>query len=43
MLYALLALLIAGPRQTIAFDRGWRFHLGDVAGAQERVKDFDNG
>jgi beta-galactosidase len=35
MLFVLLALLIAGPRETIAFDRGWRFHLGDVAGAQE--------
>jgi len=38
----LLALLVApftaaaqGWRATLAFDRGWRFHLGDVAAAQD--------
>jgi len=38
----LLALLVApftaaaqGRRATLAFDRGWRFHLGDVAAAQD--------
>ena len=32
MLALLLALL--AQRETQSFDRGWRFHLGDVAGAQ---------
>src|SRR6266516_2019998 len=46
-LAALLALLVAGhigaassQRQTVDFDRGWRFHLGDVPGAQ--VATFDD-
>ncbi len=46
-LAALLALLVAGhpaaargQRQTVDFDRGWRFHLGDVPGA--KVATFDD-
>ena len=33
----MLALLLAlvAQRETQSFDRGWRFHLGDVAGAQQ--------
>ncbi|HVH69228.1 MAG TPA: beta-galactosidase GalB [Gemmatimonadales bacterium] len=45
-----LALLVARltlaaaqqPRATLDFDRGWRFHLGDVTGAQEATFD-DSG
>ena len=33
-MFALL-MLLALQRQTTSFDHGWRFHLGDVAGAQE--------
>jgi len=39
---SLLALLVApftaaaqGQRATLAFDRGWRFHLGDIAAARD--------
>jgi len=45
----LLALLVApftaaaqGQRATLAFDRAWRFHLGDVSGAQDPTFD-DSG
>src|SRR5436309_7520380 len=41
---ALCALLVApwpaaAQRRTLDFDRGWRFHLGDVSGAQEATFD----
>src|SRR5216117_3323723 len=41
---ALCALLLApwpaaAQRRTLDFDRGWRFHLGDVSGAQEATFD----
>ena len=44
---ALCALLLApwpaaAQRRTLDFDRGWRFHLGDVSGAQEASFD-DSG
>jgi beta-galactosidase len=46
---SLLALLVApftaaaqGQRATLAFDRAWRFHLGDVAAAQDPTFD-DSG
>src|SRR5438552_454790 len=28
-------MLLVVQRETVSFDRGWRFHLGDVSGAQE--------
>jgi beta-galactosidase len=30
---------VQGQRQTVDFDRGWRFHLGDAPGAQEAAFD----
>ncbi len=30
-----LVMLLVVQRETVSFDRGWRFHLGDVSGAQE--------
>src|SRR5881397_4053346 len=41
---ALCALLLApwpaaAQRRTLDFDRGWRFHLGDVSGAQAATFD----
>jgi len=32
-----LVFVVLAQRQTASFDRNWRFHLGDVAGAQERA------
>src|SRR5437867_1209403 len=34
-----LILVLVAQRQTQNFDHGWRFHLGDVAGAQETAFD----
>ena len=38
----LLVLLLLVQRQTQSFDHGWRFHLGDVAGAEQVAFD-DSG
>src|SRR5512143_653309 len=43
MILALLALgvglSVTPPRVILDFDRDWRFHLGDIAGAQEPTFD----